>query len=238
MRASYCLGFGWARNPDGHAWGRCSLKQALHNAENTLKSLNLLQLRPLPGSTKPIPFVLTGDEAFPLSKHMIQPYPRRNLTVEERIANFRISRGRRISENIIGILGNRWRCFRASFLLCPEKVEQITMAVLTLHNWLRSDNASRNIYCPLTLIDSREDMATGKLIPGLWRYDIPLESLLPLQPASIHNSASEAKAMHQELQGYSVMRGMLPGNVKCVAFRTQHFRRHFRNKLLCLEISF
>jgi hypothetical protein len=112
------------------------------------------------------------------------------------------------------------------------------MAIITLHNWLRSDNASRNIYCPLTLIDSREDMATGKLIPRLWRYDIPLESLLPLQPASIHNSASEAKAMHQELQGCSVMRGMLPGNVKCVAFRTHHFRRHFRNKLLCLEISF
>jgi hypothetical protein len=28
------------RNPDCHAWGRCSLKQALHNAENPL-NLNL-----------------------------------------------------------------------------------------------------------------------------------------------------------------------------------------------------
>jgi hypothetical protein len=128
---------------------------------------------------------------------MLKPYPRIDLTVEERIANYRISRGRRISENILGILGNRWRCFRAPFLLCPEKVQQITMAILTLHNWLRSDNASRNIYCPLTLID-REDMATGELIPGLWRDDIPSESLLPLQPALIHNSASEAKAMPQE----------------------------------------
>ena len=82
-------------------------------------------------------------------------------------------------------------------MLCPEKVQQITMAILTLHNWLRSDNASRNIYCPLTLID-REDMATGELIPGLWMDDIPSESLLPLQPALIHNSASEAKAMRQE----------------------------------------
>ena len=128
---------------------------------------------------------------------MLKPYPRRDLTVEERIANYRISRGRRISENILGILGNRWRCFRAPFLLCPEKVQQIIMAILTLHNWLRSDNASRNIYCPLTLID-REDMDTGELIPGIWRDDIPSESLLPLQPALIHNSASEAKAMRQE----------------------------------------
>ena len=82
-------------------------------------------------------------------------------------------------------------------MLCPEKVQQITMAILTLHNWLRSDSTSRNIYCPVALIDT-EDMATGEFIPGLWRDDIPSESLLPLQPASIHNSVSEAKAMRQE----------------------------------------
>ena len=122
-----------SQNPDGHAWGHCSLKQTLHNADNPL---NLPQPHPLRGSTKPIIFVLTGDEAFPLSEHMLKPYPRRDLTVEERIANYRISRGRRISENILGIIGNRWRCFRSPFLLCPEKVQQITMAILTLHNWL------------------------------------------------------------------------------------------------------
>lgn len=86
------------RNPDEHAWDRCSLKQAIHSAENPL---NLPLARPLPGSTKPIYFVLTGDEAFPLSEHMLKPYPRRGLIVEERIANYRISRGRRISENIL-----------------------------------------------------------------------------------------------------------------------------------------
>ena len=182
------------RNPDGHAWHRCSLKKALESCDNPL---NIPPLRPLPGATKPIPFVLTGDEAFPLSKHMLKPYPRRNLTVEERIANYRISRGRRISENILGILGNKWRCFRAPFLLQPEKVQQITMAILTLHNWLRDDRASRSIYCPPTLID-REDPNTWELIPGSWRDDLPPESLLPLQPALVHNYTSEAKEMRQE----------------------------------------
>ena len=62
------------RNPDGHAWHRCSLKKALESCDNPL---NIPPLRPLPGATKPIPFVLTGDEAFPLSKHMLKPYPRR-----------------------------------------------------------------------------------------------------------------------------------------------------------------
>ena len=74
-------------------------------------------------------------------------------------------------------------------------VQQITMAIPTLHNWVRSDNTSRNIYYPVALIDT-EDMATGEFIPGLCRDDIPSEALLPLQPASIHNSVSEAKAMH------------------------------------------
>ena len=104
-----------------HGIRRCSLKKALESCDNPL---NIPPLRPLPGATKPIAFVLTGDEAFPLSKHMFKPYPRRNLTVEERIANYRISRGRKISENILGILGNRWRCFLAPFLLQPEKEQQ------------------------------------------------------------------------------------------------------------------
>ena len=159
---------------------RCSLKKALASCDNPL---NIPPLRPLPGATKPILFVLAGDEAFPLSTHMLKPYPRRNLMVEERIANYRISRGRRISENILGILGNRWHCFWASFLLQPRKVQQITVAILMLHNWLWGDRTSRGIYCPPTLIE-REDPNTWELIPGSWRDDLPPESLLPLQPAS------------------------------------------------------
>lgn len=126
-----------------------------------------------------------------------------NLTQEgtsllvKRIANYRISRGRRISENIFGTLGNRWRCLRAPLLLCPEKVQEITMAILTLHNWLRSDKASCNIYCPQTLID-REDPDTGELITGSRRDDFPSESLLPLQPALVHNYTREAKEMCEE----------------------------------------
>ena len=119
------------RNPDGHAWGRCSLKAALENPDNPL---NVSPPRPLPGRTASVPCVLTGDEAFGLAKYMLKPFPSRNLTVEQRITNYRISRGRRISENLLGIWGNRWRCFRVPFLLAPEKVQVITLATLTLHN--------------------------------------------------------------------------------------------------------
>ena len=95
-------------NPDGYAWSRWSVIMALENPDNPL---NIPADEPLPGSSKPVPFVLSGDEAFPLSDHMLKPYPNRNLSVEQRVANKRISRGRRISENLLalGILVTRWR---------------------------------------------------------------------------------------------------------------------------------
>lgn len=119
------------------------------------------------------------------------------FTVEQRIANYRISRGRRIPENILGILGNRWRCFRVPFLLVPSKVEGITLVALTLHNWLRADSTSRNIYCPPTLVD-REDPDTAEIIPGSWREDTSSDPFLDLQPSLTRNCCNEAKKMREE----------------------------------------
>ena len=128
---------------------------------------------------------------------MLKPYPRKSLTVNERIANYRISRGRRIFDNILGILANSWRCFRAPFLLSPVKVQKIAMAVLTLHKWLNSDRFSRNVYCPPGLTDN-ENPVTGEITQGSWRDDSPLESLVSLQTSLKHNYNRGAQEMGQE----------------------------------------
>eukprot|EP00795_Rhopilema_esculentum_P003496 gene3496-1879_t len=69
------------------------------------------------------------------------------------------SRMRRISENEFGILANRWRVFRRPFSLGPEKVKNITIAAITLHNWLRKDSTYGKVYIPKDFVD-HEDVIT------------------------------------------------------------------------------
>ena len=195
------------RNPDGHAWSRCSLKMALESPDNPL---NIPADEPLPGFSKPVPFLLTGDEAFPLSKYMLKPYPNRNLSVEQIIANYRIFRGTRISENLSGILVNRWRCFKVPFLLHPSKVKIVTMAAVTLHNWLRADASSQTVYsfCPASLTD-RENPDTGEIITGSWKDNSERHSFLDLQPSRTKNYSDDTTCMREEFTRWFTNEGYL-----------------------------
>lgn len=120
------------RAPDGGIWQRCNMKRSFETNDLCLPPPN-----PLPGRKRPMPYVLTGDDAFPLTTYLMKPYPRTGLTNEQRVFNYRLSRMRRISENGFGIIANMWRVFRAPILLQPEKVIKITLATLILHNFLR-----------------------------------------------------------------------------------------------------
>ena len=65
----------------------------------------------LPKTTaSPLPYVLIGDQAFPLKTNMLRPYPGKNLSDKLALFYYRLSRARRIIEYSFGILAARYAC--------------------------------------------------------------------------------------------------------------------------------
>lgn len=105
---------------DGGVFQESSFFEALKN--NTLNT--------------PDDVVFVADDAFPLKTYLMKPYNRRNLTREQAIFNYRLSRARRISENAFGILVSKFRIFERPIALIPHKVDKIVLACCAIHNWL------------------------------------------------------------------------------------------------------
>ena len=57
------------------------------------------------------------------------------MALLERIFNYRLSRARRIVENVFGILATRFRIFRRPIIANVDTVTRITKAVLALRNF-------------------------------------------------------------------------------------------------------
>ena len=114
---------------------------------------------------KSLPYVLIGDDIFPLKPWLLKPYPGKNLQEPLRVYNYRLSRARRCIENTFGILAAKWRIFRRPIKANEDLVDKITKACVCLHNYLRlTDNAG---YIPAGFTDSED--CTGNFIPGTWR---------------------------------------------------------------------
>nr|CAI5834981.1 unnamed protein product [Callosobruchus analis]CAI5861373.1 unnamed protein product [Callosobruchus analis] len=92
------------RHSDGGVFSRSNLAYAIQN--------NTAHFPPpatLPGLQAEVPYVIIADEAFPLMKNLMKPYPGRELSPEAKIFNYRLSRARRMVESAFGILANRFR---------------------------------------------------------------------------------------------------------------------------------
>ncbi|CAH1957903.1 unnamed protein product [Acanthoscelides obtectus] len=131
-------------------------------------------------------FVFVADDAFALHENILKPFPGNNLTKEESIFNYRLSRVRRTVENAFGILANRFRVFHTPINMQPDKIDKIVLAACALHNFLRRSKTS---YITRNDVDT-EIIDTGDIIRGDWRAERPLDNL---QPGYGRNASREAK---------------------------------------------
>ena len=94
----------------------------------------------------------------------MKPLALRNMTRQQRIYNYRLSRARRIVENAFGILASRFRCLLTTMPTKTNTVESLVLACCCLHNLMR-------IRYPTTqnnMLD-HEDPVTHQVNPGAWR---------------------------------------------------------------------
>ena len=145
------------RVSDGGVWSTCSLARKIENNPNFLPPP-----RGLPSGSDEVSFAFVADDAFALKEIYMKPYPQAGITDMERVYNYRLSRARRISENMFGIIANRWCVFRSTILIPLESIAILTLATLALHNFLRQ-SASNNIYCRSNPVDAIGK--TGEIIP-------------------------------------------------------------------------
>ncbi|CAM4650069.1 unnamed protein product [Leuciscus chuanchicus] len=111
---------GYGRNSDGGTLANSAFGEALRNG-----NLDLPDDSVLPGSQHctPLPHVFVGDEAFPLQRNLLRPFPGCNLSREKRIYNYRLSRARLTVECAFGILTSQWRMYRRLLTVNPAKAE-------------------------------------------------------------------------------------------------------------------
>jgi len=90
-----------------------------------------------------LPYVLLADEAFPLTNFIMRPYPRSGkLDLSKKVFNYRLNRARRVVENAVGILAERWRIYRTPVIFSVVNAKKIVQATVVLHNFI-INNCSR-----------------------------------------------------------------------------------------------
>ena len=127
-----------------------------------------------PDSDVNIPYVIVGDEAFPLKPYLMKPFSSKQLNDETRIYNYRHSRARRIVECAFGILSAKFAIFQRAIMLSPEKAVSVTKCACVLHNFIRRRDGN--------LTDRKSNIEyDSKLL-------LPMNSLRPLEHAGRHRT--------------------------------------------------
>lgn len=168
----------------------------------------------LAGRERECSYVFVADDAFPLTPHIMKPYSgHQEKGSVKRIFNYRLSRARRVVENAFGILAARFRVLRKPILLQPKKTEQLVMACIHLHNYLRRSSPSRNRYTPPGSFDI-EHLDSGTLENGEWRKATENQQSFRSLSRIARKPSLEAAAIRDEFaQYFASEQGQVPWQV-------------------------
>ena len=127
---------------------------------------------PLPHDDRDMPFFIVGDDVFAMRTWLMKPFSKYDLTLAERVFNYRLSRARRIVENAFGILAHRFRCLLTTLRQRPRTVASIVLACICLHNLMRMR------YPAQQNADVDQEDQHHNVVPGAWRGNDPLLGML------------------------------------------------------------
>ncbi|XP_052409722.1 uncharacterized protein LOC127956013 isoform X2 [Carassius gibelio] len=106
----------------------------------------------LPNTDVMMPYMFISEEAYPLKTNLMKPYRFRNLSTNQRIYNYCLSRARRVVEN----------AQITTICLNPEKVVTILFVCLCLHNFLATRDLMPMYHLPMWIMR----MPTISLLKG------------------------------------------------------------------------
>ena len=177
------------KNSDGGVYNKSSLARALEeNAMGIPKAEECAGF-----SKKKLPYIM-------------KPFPRFSLTPAYRMCNYRLSRARRVIENIFSIMAFKFRILLQPINSDITKIEEIVW-ICCAHNLLRftSGNNSET--------DKKDE--NGNAIPGSWREKaIPRGNFVPLSRARGRRQQSAAKSVREDFVRYFNGCGAIPWQEK------------------------
>lgn len=151
---------GFGSNSDGGIFANSRLGQALQGG-----NLNVPAPCPLPSAPElgQVPFVIVADEAFPMKPFLLRPYPGKRLPEDQRVFNYRLSRARRIVENVFGILSQCWRVYQRRLQVSPDTADSIIKATCILTNYLRGADGAQSA----DIEDEGSDAGNGSVLGAI-----------------------------------------------------------------------
>ena len=123
------------------------------------------------------------------------------MTRRQRIYNYRVSRARRLVENVFGVTAQKFQCLRTTMRQHPDIVSKIVLACCILHN------LHRMRYSRDPLLVDQED-ADHNVIPGEWRQHVNMH--VPQPPGPRNTGSRKAKEQREYLTNYFLNRGAVP----------------------------